>query len=74
MPEITSQTVTVYRVPSSGRRFLTLKAACRKEANAQIVKKYGRQYDHPHDLFNDEKMMIVRARLERALKNRFLRK
>jgi len=74
MPEITSHIVTVYRVPSSGRRFLTLDAACRKEANAQMVKKYGYEFDQPYDIFLDERLLRVRDRLQRALMSRFLRK
>lgn len=73
MPEITAQVATVYRVPSSGRRFLTLKAACRKEANAQMVKKYGYEFDNPYEIFHDEKLLRIRSRLERALQSRFLR-
>jgi len=48
---ITATTITVYRAPTAGRRYLSLRAACNAEARAILKAKYPDErpeYDSGH--------------------------
>ncbi len=71
-------TVTVYRSPTAGRRFLTARAACAAEARALIKRKYPseqQEYEDGHMTYpgfhwvtlpNSEKLLRRMTRLVRA--------
>ena len=71
MPEITFTMRRAYRVPSTGRYFFTLQAACYKEAFHQARKKYG--YEEEGGAYRiqcDERLMRAVWRLARRLERR----
>ena len=75
MPAISSRFRAVYRVPSTGREFMTLRAACRREAFAQAKRKYGCE-EGPYSSYNmkeDARLMLAVGRLARLLERKYRR-
>lgn len=75
---ITAHMRKVYRAPTAGRDFMTLRAAVNKEADALIKKKYpterarlddfdGRTVNPGWHYTSDERLVRVHARLKRML-------
>ena len=79
---VTSRLRTVYRAPSTGREYMTLRAACMKEAGAMMERKYpretatGTEFGDPTTapgwhFTNDPHLALVRLRLARRLARQY---
>ncbi len=76
MAAIIKQAATVYRAPTAGRRYLSIRGAANAEAGALIAKKYPTEAPEYHDgrmtysgfhYTTDERLVRVRQRLARRL-------
>ena len=81
MSKITSRQRTVYRSPSSGRDYLTLRAACLREASRIVEAKYTTEPSETVSSGNiikgwhfteDDKLVALRDRVAKILRKKYV--